>query len=201
MHIAILPFDGFNELDSLIALGILCRVRKPDWPVTLACPTPTVTSMNGVTVHAQASLAEACAADAIIIGSGIETRTIANNKSLMQQLKFDPSRQLIGAQCSGTLLLAKLGLLGETPACTDLITKPWVQEAGVELRCPSRRKRGVRSPSLAKHRPLSAREPSRRPEPGNLISGRSRINYKIASRLIRLNRKQSLHEKLRFPIS
>ena len=133
MHIAILTFDGFNELDSLIALGILCRVRKPDWRVTLACPTPTVTSMNGVTVHAQASLAESCAADAIIIGSGIETRAIANNAEMMRQLRFDPSRQLIGAQCSGTLLLAKLGLLGATPACTDLITKPWVQDAGVEV--------------------------------------------------------------------
>jgi hypothetical protein len=42
-HIAILTFDGFNELDSIVALGILNRVRKTDWRVTLACPTPTVT--------------------------------------------------------------------------------------------------------------------------------------------------------------
>ena len=39
----------------------------------------------------------------------------------------------IGAQCSGTLMLAKLGLLQKIPACTDLITKPWVQEAGVDV--------------------------------------------------------------------
>lgn len=39
--------------------------------------------------------------------------------------------QLLAAQCSGTLVLAKLGLLAEVPACTDLGTKPWVQEAGV----------------------------------------------------------------------
>jgi transcriptional regulator GlxA family with amidase domain len=31
------------------------------------------------------------------------------------------------------LLLAKLGLVGGIPACTDLLTKPWVQEAGVEV--------------------------------------------------------------------
>jgi transcriptional regulator GlxA family with amidase domain len=30
-------------------------------------------------------------------------------------------------------VLAKLGLLGAVPACTDLTTKPWVQEAGVEV--------------------------------------------------------------------
>lgn len=133
MHVAILTFEGFNELDSLVALGILNRIRKPGWRVTLSCPAPSVTSMNGVTVHAQSTLAEACSADAVIVGSGIRTREIAADPALMKQLALDPSRQLIGAQCSGTLLLAKLGLLGGVPACTDLITKPWVQEAGVDV--------------------------------------------------------------------
>ena len=40
---------------------------------------------------------------------------------------------MIGAQCSGTLVLAKLGLLQGVPACTDLITKPWVLAAGVDV--------------------------------------------------------------------
>ena len=133
MHIAILTFDGFNELDSLVALGILNRVKKPDWRVTLSCPTATVTSMNGVTLHAQSTLAQTCTADAVLFGSGMKTREIANDDSVMGQLKLDPARQLIGAQCSGTLMLAKLGLLKAIPACTDLLTKPWVQEAGVEV--------------------------------------------------------------------
>jgi transcriptional regulator GlxA family with amidase domain len=38
-----------------------------------------------------------------------------------------------GEQCSGTLLLPKLGLIGTLPACTDLTTKPWVIEAGVTV--------------------------------------------------------------------
>jgi transcriptional regulator GlxA family with amidase domain len=133
MHIAILTFEGFNELDSLVALSLLNRVKKPDWRVTLSCPAPSVTSMNGVTVHAQSTLAEACTADAVIIGSGIQTREIIKNPELMAKLTLDPDRQLIGAQCSGTLLLAKLGLLGNVPACTDITTKPWVQEAGIEV--------------------------------------------------------------------
>jgi len=56
MHIAILTFEGFNELDSLIALGILNRVRKPNWRVSIASPTTRVRSMNGVVLEAQASL-------------------------------------------------------------------------------------------------------------------------------------------------
>jgi transcriptional regulator GlxA family with amidase domain len=133
MHVAILTFDGFNELDSMIALGLLGRARHPDWRVTLACPSPMITSMHGVRVQAQCSLQEACSADAVVVGSGLRTRDIANTPALMDQLKLDPRRQLIGAQCSGTLLLARLGLLDGVPACTDLTTKPWVQDAGVRV--------------------------------------------------------------------
>ncbi|MFC5608340.1 DJ-1/PfpI family protein [Variovorax soli] len=133
MHIAILTFQGFNELDSLVALGVLHRIKKPDWRVSLCCPEPQVTSMNGVTVHAQSLLEDARDADAVIVGSGILTREIVATPALMDRLALDPSRQLIAAQCSGTLILARLGLLGQVPACTDLTTKPWVQEAGVEV--------------------------------------------------------------------
>jgi transcriptional regulator GlxA family with amidase domain len=133
MHIAILTFEGFNELDSLIALGILNRVKTPGWRVSIASPAARVRSMNGVVLEAQASLQEASAADAVIVGSGMRTREVAADAALMAQLQLDPARQLLGAQCSGTLLLARLGLLGGVPACTDLTTKPWVEEAGVTV--------------------------------------------------------------------
>jgi transcriptional regulator GlxA family with amidase domain len=133
MHIAILTFEGFNELDSLIALGILNRVKQDDWRVSLAAPSPWVTSMNGVVLQAHATLEEVHGADAVIIGSGVLTRELVQDSALMARLKLDPERQIIGAQCSGTLMLAKLGLLKTLPACTDLTTKPWVQQAGVNV--------------------------------------------------------------------
>jgi transcriptional regulator GlxA family with amidase domain len=133
MHIAILTFDGYNELDSLVALGVLNRVKRPGWRVTLCCPAPEVTSMNGVTVRAQSALEDSRGADAVIVGSGMRTREVVASAELMGRLALDPARQLVAAQCSGTLVLARLGILGEVPACTDLTTKPWVQEAGVEV--------------------------------------------------------------------
>ncbi|AEK60111.1 DJ-1/PfpI family protein [Collimonas fungivorans] len=133
MHIAILTFEGFNELDSLIAFGVLNRIKKPGWRVSIASPAARVRSMNGVVLEAQASLREASTADAVIVGSGIRTREIVADEALMAQMQLDPSKQLLGAQCSGTLVLAKLGLLDGVPACTDLTTKPWVQEAGVDV--------------------------------------------------------------------
>jgi transcriptional regulator GlxA family with amidase domain len=133
VHIAILTFEGFNELESLIALGILNRIKRPNWRVSIASPTARVRSMNGVVLEAQASLEEASAADAVIVGSGSQTREVVADPALMDRLRLDPSRQLLGAQCSGTLILARLGLLDGVPACTDLITKPWVEEAGVRV--------------------------------------------------------------------
>jgi transcriptional regulator GlxA family with amidase domain len=133
MHIAILTFEGFNELDSLIALGILNRIKRPEWRVSIASPTARVRSMNGVVMERQATLEDACNAQAVIVGSGMLTRDVVADAALMAQLRLDPVRQLIGAQCSGTLVLAKLGLLEGVSACTDLTTKPWVQEAGVSV--------------------------------------------------------------------
>ncbi|GAS93817.1 ThiJ/PfpI family protein [Mycolicibacterium canariasense] len=134
MHIAILTFEGYNELDSLIALGVLNRIKRDDWRVTIATPAAQVTSMNGVTIGQMSSLEEAVSADAVIVGSGIATREVVQNPAIMGVLRgLDPQRQLIAAQCSGALVLAKLGLLRDVPACTDLTTKPWVIAAGVDV--------------------------------------------------------------------
>jgi transcriptional regulator GlxA family with amidase domain len=133
MHIAILTFDGFNELDSLIALGVLNRIKQPPWRVSIASPTARVRSMNGVVIEASATLREASEADAVIVGSGMRTREIVKDPAVMDELRLDSARQLLGAQCSGTLVLAKLGVLDGVPACTDLTTKPWVEEAGVDV--------------------------------------------------------------------
>lgn len=134
MHIAILTFEGYNELDSLIALGVLNRIKGDDWRVTIAAPAAQVTSMNGVTIERMSSLEDAVAADAVIVGSGIATREVVDTPAIMDVLRgLDPQRQLIAAQCSGALVLAKLGLLRDLPACTDLTTKPWVIAAGVDV--------------------------------------------------------------------
>ncbi len=133
MQIAVLTFDGFNELDSFVAAAILNRMKPQGWKAHITAPTDEVTSMNGVTVRRQKPLSFAAEADAVIIGSGTRTREIAADPDLLAQIRLDPSRQLIAAQCSGTLILARLGLVDGVPACTDLTTKPWVMEAGVNV--------------------------------------------------------------------
>ena len=77
MHIAILCFEGFNELDSLIAFGLLNRVKQPGWRVSIASNAARIRSMNGLVIEPQATLAEANTADAVLIGSGMRTRELA----------------------------------------------------------------------------------------------------------------------------
>ena len=76
-----------------------CKARG--WRVSICCPTPEVTSMNGVTVRAQSSLEEARTADAVIVGSGMRTREVVADGDLMSRLSLDPTRQLI-ARTEGT---------------------------------------------------------------------------------------------------
>jgi transcriptional regulator GlxA family with amidase domain len=132
-RVAIVTFDGFNELDSFIALGMLNRLRPQGFTAEITGPGTHLTSMNGVSVEVQRPLEFANEAEVVLFGSGIYTRAIAENAALMDRLTLDPLRQLIGAQCSGTLLLARLGLIGNMPACTDNTTKPWVVQAGVRV--------------------------------------------------------------------
>src|SRR5208283_2220147 len=113
MKIAIVTLDAFNELDSFISYNIVNRLKSKGWKAYITSPTPTVTSMNGVTIQAEKDIAFASEADAVLIGSGSRTRELVNDPGLLASIQLDPTRQLIGAQCSGTLMLAKLGLLGD----------------------------------------------------------------------------------------
>src|SRR5262245_21921955 len=133
MRIAVLTFEGFNEIDSFVAAAMLNRVKQPEMRALIVCPSERVASMNGVFVKSQAPLSFAREADAVIVGSGTRTRDVVRTPAIMGELKLDPTRQIIAAQCSGALVLAKLGLLDGVPACTDSTTKPWVEEAGVEV--------------------------------------------------------------------
>ncbi|WP_156842299.1 DJ-1/PfpI family protein [Novosphingobium aquimarinum] len=133
MQIAVLTFEGFNELDSFIAAALLNRLSAKGWKAHITSPDELVTSMNGVVVQRQKPLEFVEEADAVLIGSGVRTREIAADSELLSRIRLDPTRQLIGAQCSGALLLARLGLIGDLPACTDLTTKPWLIDEGVDV--------------------------------------------------------------------
>jgi transcriptional regulator GlxA family with amidase domain len=133
MQVAVVTFDGFNELDSFIASALINRCRKDGLEAFITTPAPVVTSMNGVEVTGQRPMDFVVEADVVLIGSGVKAREVAADDRLISTLRLDPSRQLIGSQCSGALVLARLGLLEGMPACTDAKSRPFVEAAGVTV--------------------------------------------------------------------
>ena len=133
MKIAVVTFDGFNEIDSFVAAHILNRVERAGWKAEITAPAEFVTSLNGVRVAAQRPLEFTHDADAVLLGSGRRTAQVIEDAAVMSRIRVDPRRQLIASQCSGALILARLGLLDGAPACTDLKTRAAVEAAGVRV--------------------------------------------------------------------
>ncbi|MDG4858038.1 DJ-1/PfpI family protein [Streptomyces sp. T-3] len=133
MQVAVVTFDGFNELDSFIASALINRCRDEGLEAFITTPAPVVTSMNGVEISGQRAMEFVSEADAVLIGSGIKTRDVVADDRLLSMLPLDPARQLIGSQCSGALVLARLGLLGDMPASTDMTSRPFAVAAGVTV--------------------------------------------------------------------
>ena len=130
--VAIVTLPGFNELDSFLALHLLNRAEGIT--AFLAGPSREAVSMNGVATAVSGSMADAADAHAVLLGSSRKTRNFAYDADFLGSLTLDPARQLIGSQCSGALILARLGLLTGRPVCTDNKTRPWIEDLGLEVR-------------------------------------------------------------------
>jgi hypothetical protein len=94
MQIAVLTFDGFNEIDSFVAAHILNRLRPKGWKAFITSPDAVVTSMNGVVVQAERRLEFVAEADAVIIGSGVKTVELVKDAPLLARIRLDPSVSL-----------------------------------------------------------------------------------------------------------
>ena len=133
IKISILTFDGFNEIDSFLALNTINRMSAEGIQAKITSPTSSVVSMNGVRIDAQQNLEFAHESDVVIIGSGRNSEKVANDKSIVSQLQFDLSRQIVCSQCSGALILAKMGLIDGYEISTDTATRTKLIDAGYRL--------------------------------------------------------------------
>jgi hypothetical protein len=72
-------------------------MKSSGWNVQITCPSENVTSMNGVQITGQQPLEFAGNADVVLLGSGIYTRDIAKNSSILDRLNLNPENQLVCA--------------------------------------------------------------------------------------------------------
>ena len=131
--IAIVIFDKFTDIDLWLMWDLLNRIRVPDWDVRIVGTAATHLSQTGISVATQAPPDFADYADAVLFVSGPGTRDCIKNEEWLSKFEPDPERQVIGSICSGSLILAKLGLLEGKTATTYPTSKALLEEMGVDV--------------------------------------------------------------------
>ena len=90
-------------------------------------------SATGIEIKTHARIEEANDADAVLFVSGQGTRDRIADENWLKRFNLNPEKQFIGSICSGSLILAKLGLLQNKTATTYPTSKAVLEGFGVEV--------------------------------------------------------------------
>ena len=131
--IAIVVFDKFTDLDLFLMWDLLNRVRVPDWEVKILGESEKHFSATGIEIKTHGRIEEANEADACLFVSGQGTRAKMIDREWLSRFRLNPDKQFIGSICSGSLLLAALGLLENKTATTYPTSKAALENFGVEV--------------------------------------------------------------------
>jgi putative intracellular protease/amidase len=133
VKIAIIVFDKFTDVDLFLMWDLLNRVRVEDWQVRILGERETHFSATGLKTETHGLIEEANDADAVLFVSGQGTRDKMRDAGWLKRFELKPEKQLIGSICSGSLILAALGLLEGKTATTYPTSKTVLEEFGVEV--------------------------------------------------------------------
>jgi len=131
--IAIVIFDKFTDLDLWLMWDLLNRVRVEDWQVKILGENETHFSATNIEVKTQGRIEEANDADAVLFVSGQGTRDRITDENWLAKFNLNPAKQMIGSICSGSLILAKLGILEGKTATTYPTSKRVLESFGIEV--------------------------------------------------------------------
>jgi transcriptional regulator GlxA family with amidase domain len=131
--IAVVIFDKFTDLDLFLMWDLLNRVRIEDWSVKILGEKSEHVSATGIAVAAHGAIEEANQSDAVLFVSGQGTRAKMVDQDWLSRFRLNPEKQLIGSICSGSLILAALGLLKDKTATTYPTSRAALENFGVEV--------------------------------------------------------------------
>ena len=133
MKVAIVIFDKFTDLDLWLMWDLLNRVKVANWSVKILGEKEMHISATNIDVKTQGRIEEANEADAVLFVSGQGTRDRIADENWLSRFKLNAEKQFIGSICSGSLILAKLGLLDGKTATTYPTAKKTLESFGVEV--------------------------------------------------------------------
>ena len=137
MKIALITFDNFTDLDLILHWDILNRARSiggmENWSVKILGTKPTHISTLGLPIPTSGMIEEAEDADGVIVTSGKGTRVLLDDRFYLSRIRLNPAKQIIGAQCSGSLVLGALGLIKGKKVSAYPPILPELKKYSVEL--------------------------------------------------------------------
>lgn len=131
--LSIVVFDDFSDIDLVLPWDIFSRIKRHDWKVKVVGMGSTHRSTLGMLVKTDERLDTVAKSDVVLIIGGEGSRARVHDPEFLECLNLNPQRQLIGAQCSGALILAALGLLEGRTATTTPFATLEMEAAGVQL--------------------------------------------------------------------
>ncbi len=133
MKIAIVIFDKFTDIDLFLMWDLLNRVRVADWEVRILGERDVHLSATNIEIKTHGRIEEANDADAVLFVSGQGTRDRIIDENWLAKFKLNAEKQFIGSICSGSLILARLGLLEGKTATTYPTSRKVLESFGVEI--------------------------------------------------------------------
>ncbi len=133
MKVSIVIFDKFTDIDLFLMWDLLNRVRAENWEVKILGERGFHTSATDIEIKTHGRIEEANDSDAVLFVSGYGTRDRITDENWLAKFKLNPEKQFIGSICSGSLIMAKLGLLDGKTATTYPTTKSVLEGLGVEV--------------------------------------------------------------------
>lgn len=133
MKIAIVIFDKFTDIDLWLMWDLLNRVRIEGWEVKILGEKESHLSATNIEVKTHGLIDEADDSDAVLFVSGQGTRDAIADENWLAKFNLNPEKQFIGSICSGSLILAKLGLLEGKTVTTYPTAKTTLESFGVEV--------------------------------------------------------------------
>lgn len=120
IQVGAILFEGFELLDFFGPLEMFSLMAGEAKITVLAEQTGPVKSVGGPSAVAEATMAGAGGFDVLLIPGGIGTRREMNNPKFLAELtRLAGASRIVATVCTGSLLLARTGLLDGRRATTN----------------------------------------------------------------------------------
>ncbi len=131
--ITIVAFENFTDIDVYLAWDLFNRLKLKDKDVEVKIVGTAASHLSSskLPVHIHGQIEECNTADVVFFSSGAGTRKLIKDPDYLKRFSLDPERQIICSMCSGSLILAALGLLDGISATTYPSAIETLQSFGV----------------------------------------------------------------------